>query len=87
MHQSITNGDVWGVFVKQEYSRLPVKDRVVVDIGANIGDSSIYLALRGAKKVIGLEPFPKNFQIAKQNIATNRLEDTVILVHRMRVVL
>src|SRR5215212_7819392 len=43
-----TNGDIVGVFINNQYEYLPVKDKVVIDIGANIGDSPIYFILRGA---------------------------------------
>jgi 23S rRNA G2069 N7-methylase RlmK/C1962 C5-methylase RlmI len=32
------------------YEDLNVKGKVVIDVGAYIGDSAIYFALRGAKK-------------------------------------
>jgi ribosomal protein L11 methylase PrmA len=61
------NGDAYiDVFLKQEYQFLPVKDRTVIDIGANVGDSSIYFALRGADKVIALEPLPTSYKMAKK---------------------
>jgi len=74
------NGDVYSVFFQQVYSFLPVKDKVVIDIGANIGDSSIYFGLQGAKKVIAVEPIPKNFEIAKTNIKQNNLEEKIDLL-------
>ena len=60
-----TNGDIHTVFFNNEYADLDIKDKIVIDVGANIGDSSIYFALRGAKKVIAIEPFPENFDLAK----------------------
>ena len=75
-----TNGDLHTVFFNDEYSTLDVKDKIVIDVGANIGDSSIYFALRGAKKVIAIEPFPENFQLAKKNIELNNLDDTIDLI-------
>ena len=38
-------------FVNEQYKNLDVKDKDVVDIGANIGDTAIYFALKGAKHV------------------------------------
>ncbi len=67
------------VFFKEGYSRLPVKDRIVLDIGANIADTSIYFALKGDKKVIALEPFPKNYEMAKQNVELNKLSEKIFL--------
>jgi len=80
LHGAINNGDIVYVFLKEDYGRLPVNGKVVIDIGANIGDTPIYFALRGAKKVIGLEPFPKNHQLANKNIIANNLSDKIIIL-------
>lgn len=74
-HNGIENGDIYHVFTKNEYNKLKVKGKTVVDIGANIGDSLIYFALKDAKKVIGFEPFHNNFHFAKKNIEENDLEE------------
>lgn len=76
----ITNGDINTVFLKNEYRILPVKEKTVVDIGSNIGDSPIYFALRGANKIIALEPFPKNYELAEQNIKLNNFSDKIIML-------
>ncbi len=47
--------------VCNEYKNLPVKDRVVMDCGGNIGAFAVYAALKGATKVITYEPEPDNF--------------------------
>jgi transcription elongation factor Elf1 len=60
-YNGISNGDLFNIFYEKDYDFLPVKNRVVIDIGANIADSSIYFATTGAKKVIALEPFPEWF--------------------------
>lgn len=80
-YNGISNGDLFGIFYEKDYDFLPVKDRVVIDIGANIADSSIYFAMRGARKVIALEPFPKNFEIAQKNIALNGFTDKIELIN------
>nr|WP_016732730.1 FkbM family methyltransferase [Sulfolobus islandicus] len=59
-------GDPATPFAFNNYNFLNVKDKIVVDIGASIGDTAIYFALQGAKKVIAFEPFPKIFSIAKR---------------------
>jgi FkbM family methyltransferase len=75
------NGDAYiDVFLKEEYQFLPVKGRTVIDIGANVGDSSIYFALRGADKVIALEPLHAVYKIAKKNIEINNLSDKITLL-------
>jgi FkbM family methyltransferase len=79
LYGSITNGDA-AVFLDNVYGNLPVVGKTVIDIGANIADSSIYFAIRGAKKVISLEPFPKNYEMAKKNIELNNLSDKITLL-------
>jgi len=74
------NGDIHTVFFNEEYSVLDIKDKIVVDIGTNIGDSAIYFAIKGAKKVIALEPFPENFELARKNIDLNNLTDKIELI-------
>tara|TARA_B110000438_G_scaffold163168_1_gene156209 strand:- start:686 stop:1588 length:903 start_codon:yes stop_codon:yes gene_type:complete len=73
------NGDVYSVFFEEAYDFLPVKNHTVIDIGANIADSSIYFAIMGAKKVIALEPLPKNYDLAKINIKKNLFENKIDL--------
>lgn len=80
-YNGISNGDLFNIFHEQDYDFLPVKNRVVIDIGANIADSSIYFAMIGAKKVIALEPFPKNFEVAQKNITLNGFTDKIELLN------
>lgn len=79
-YNAIENGDVYNIFIKNEYSILNVKGKIVVDIGTNIGDSAIYFALNGAKKIIGFEPFNYNYNSAKKNVKENSLEDKCKIV-------
>lgn len=76
---ALNNGDVISIFSSGEYQKLPVKDKIVVDVGANIGDSLIYFASQGAGHVIGLEPFPKSYTLALENIAINNLDKKITL--------
>ena len=74
---AINNGDIATVFFNEEYKFMNVKDRIVIDIGANIGDSAIYFALKDAKEIIALEPFTNNFESAKRNIVENKLDQKI----------
>lgn len=73
-------GQIGEQFFGNEYGMLDVKDRVVVDVGANIGDTAIYFALNEAKHVYAFEPFPYACRLAKRNIKENGLEDRITLI-------
>lgn len=76
----LNNGELVNIFLEDVYRILPVEGRAVIDIGANIGDSSIYFALRGASKIVGVEPIPDNYEMAVKNIKSNNFSDKVSLV-------
>ena len=75
------NGNLLDVFINEDYRFLNVKDKDVIDIGASIGDSAIYFAYNGAKKVIALEPYPYSFNFAVRNVKDNNLDEKVILLN------
>jgi FkbM family methyltransferase len=77
LYGGVNNGDIRDIFIDNVYQRLPVKGKTVVDVGANIADSSIYFAIHGAYRVIGIEPFPKNYELARKNIEYNNLSNKV----------
>lgn len=68
-------------FVDQDYDVLNVNSQTVIDVGANVGDTPIYFALRGAKRVIAFEPFPTLYYLAKRNVEENGLSDKITLVN------
>jgi FkbM family methyltransferase len=60
-----------------EYRGRPVlPDKVFVEVGANIGTTTIP-ATRVAAKTIAFEPSPANYQLLRANIAANGLDDKV----------
>ena len=61
------------------YYVLDVKGRSVLDVGAYIGDSAIYFNLRGARRVVAVEPSPWAFQVAKRNIEANSVDNVVLI--------
>lgn len=70
----------WGVletFDLGQYSRIDVRGRQVIDVGAYVGDSPIYFALRGASRVVAVEPNPRAFLEMVDNLALNHLEEAV----------
>lgn len=79
--RSDTNFLVKTYFLDSPYRELDVKGKTVLDIGANIGDSAIYFAAKGAQRVISLEPYPTTFEVAKLNIEENGFQEQVILLN------
>jgi len=71
---------LYEVFVRQDYGS-DFSDKVVLDVGAYNGDSAVFFALRGAKKVIALEPYPPSYDLAKANITRMNLQDKILLIH------
>ena len=71
-------GCILEIFDYGIYKSLSVKDKVVVDVGAFVGDSAIYFALKGARKVIAIEPHPGAYEEMLENIRLNKLEDVIV---------
>jgi FkbM family methyltransferase len=69
------------VFDYGEYEPLSVEGRVVVDVGAFVGDSAVYFALKGARRVIAIEPHPGAYAEILDNIRLNNLEGVIIPVN------
>ena len=57
-------------------------DKVLLELGGNIGTQTVYFGLSKAyKRIVSIEPDPRNFEILRANIAQNALNDTVTLVN------
>tara|TARA_Y100000996_G_scaffold415563_1_gene411188 strand:+ start:4545 stop:5468 length:924 start_codon:yes stop_codon:yes gene_type:complete len=69
------------IFFENEYNTLEVKNKIVLDVGANVGDSSILFSRLGAKKIIALEPQVEFFNRCKKNIEINNLEQKIELLN------
>jgi FkbM family methyltransferase len=63
------------------YNDLDVESRVIVDVGAGVGDTAILFTLRGARKIIALEPYLGIYSIALENVKLNNISDRVILLN------
>ena len=71
-------------YIKKAYGER-IKNGIVLDIGANIGNHSLFFALEcGAKKVFAFEPVKYIFGILSKNIEINLL-DKVITPYNMGV--
>lgn len=69
------------IFTHNIYSKLPVKDKVVIDVGGNIGDSALFFAAMGAKEIVMLEPQPKFFEYASKNISYNNMSEKIQIIN------
>jgi FkbM family methyltransferase len=75
------HNSILDVFDYGHWDGLNVEDKVVVDVGAFIGDSSIYFAWRGARKVVAVEPHPGAYEEMLENIRLNSLETTIFPIN------
>jgi FkbM family methyltransferase len=69
------------IFDYGEYALLDVKGKDIVDVGAFVGDSAVYFALRGAKRIIAIEPHPGAFAEMLDNIRLNNMEGVIVPVN------
>jgi len=78
-------GDWRAIFFKEEYKWLieGQKDPIIIDVGGDVGDSALYFAMKGAKKVIVIEPFPNNYEHLVNNIISNNFQDKIIPINAM----
>ena len=83
LHYRLNRGDIQGireVWVDEVY-RPPAAARTdsVIDLGANIGLTSLYLATRhGAQSIVAVEPDADNCRIARRNFAQNKVPAIVV---------
>ncbi|TSC82475.1 MAG: FkbM family methyltransferase [Parcubacteria group bacterium Gr01-1014_20] len=70
--------EIWRVGVYDRLLTRIKENSIVIDIGANIGVFSVKAAEASKNvKVLSFEPFPRNFEMLKTNIALNKLEKRI----------
>lgn len=67
------------IFVMKVYGEPNLNGRIAIDIGASIGDSSLYFSSLGAIEVYSYEVDRERFEIALRNIELNNLNDKIKL--------
>jgi 16S rRNA G966 N2-methylase RsmD len=67
------------IFLMNVYGRPNLENRVVVDVGAGIGDTAIYFVGQGASRVYGFEPDSERYRLAQRTIALNKFENKITL--------
>ena len=64
--------DKWKNYIKNS--------KTIIDIGANLGNHSLYWAINlDCNKIYAFEPFKPNFEILKDNIERNKLNNIIAL--------
>lgn len=66
-------------FIKEVYRWLPIKNKVVIDVGGNIADTAIYFSVNGAKKVIAYEADIKYRKRALENLRLNKITNAIYI--------
>jgi len=74
-------GHLGEIYIDNSYG-YNVTGKNVIDIGMSNGDSSIYFAKKGAKKVVGIEPDKSSFNLAIKNIRSSKVDNIVIPFNR-----
>lgn len=69
---------VFETFVRNQYAELEIANKKVLDIGAAIGDSAVFFALKGASIVMSYEPNEELFALCQANIAANGLNNVLV---------
>ncbi|WP_229570372.1 FkbM family methyltransferase [Saccharolobus caldissimus] len=62
-----------------DYWRINVRGKRVLDIGAGIGDSSIYFSLAGAKEVVAVEIDKKKIELMRENLRINNIQNVIVV--------
>jgi len=71
----------WMVFVRRHYP-VNASDRVIIDVGANIGLFTIYAARQvPGVRIIAVEPFPETCRRLRRHVEDNRLAYRVIVLN------
>jgi len=58
-----------------------LRGREVVDVGAYIGDSTLYFLYKGAERVIAIEPHSQAYKELLHNLEINGVKDKVITIN------
>ncbi len=64
-------------FFQDAYNRFNYENKVVIDIGGFIGDSTFYFIHKGARRVFVYEPNKFSYDVLSKNIKFNKLENKV----------
>lgn len=64
------------------YKRITAERNIIIDVGANIGTSSIPFAQRSNCHIVAIEPIPENYSLLLKNVHQNGLQDRITCVQK-----
>lgn len=70
------------IYLMQVYGKPELTGRIVIDIGASIGDTALFFKKCGAKAVFGYEPDEALVRIAEKNIELNGMHDSIVVYNK-----
>ncbi|MGV6817929.1 MAG: FkbM family methyltransferase [Thiotrichales bacterium] len=76
----LKTGEFYEQRMLEDISQHLPKDGVFVDVGANIGNHSLFVSLYTEVRVYAFEPNPSAVNIFRRNIELNGVEDSVVIV-------
>lgn len=80
---SFSRDEIAAVLRWLQHCGLPSTSRnVIVDVGANIGTTSVPMARDGNFRVLAIEPLAGIFELLRRNVAANGLSDRIALVRK-----
>ena len=68
------------LYIMRIYGRPELASKVVVDVGAAIGDTALYFAKLGAAHVYAFEMDKLRCELARTNIARNNMQEKITLI-------
>lgn len=74
-------GHLCEIFLEKVYGS-NFNNKNIIDVGMSNGDSSIYFAKEGAKRVVGIEPDGRSHKLAVENINASKVKDRVTALNR-----
>ncbi|MGG5171542.1 FkbM family methyltransferase [Pseudarthrobacter sp. J1738] len=75
-HKSFYEKDLLDVL-----ATLPLRDGLIVDVGANLGNHTVYFGTFMENSIVAIEPVESNFELLLRNIRDNKLQARVQAVN------
>jgi len=70
------------IYIMQVYGKPDLTGKIVIDVGAAIGDTALFFKKYGAKAVFGYEQDQTRVRLAQNNIKMNGMADSVVVYNK-----